>query len=512
MRLIVIVSVLFLFACGEKKDGFSVDKIPNPRQQQLFVSNPDHIISESTVASLNSQMDALDKEGTAYVAIVVLKTIGDKVPKDVAHEIFNLWKPGDPAKNNGLVVLLVEDQHRIEFETGYGLEGDLPDVICFRIQQQKMVPLFKENNYDEGMIQGMDAVVAVLKHQDVAATDAVTEDPPPVADSSQTETAEAPVAITVGEDFQAEDNYPPARKLPEDWTYFPYLFYIIICRIAAGFFFIKKDKKTARPFNDPPVLYNPGFFSGLWIYVVPFAAIMAIIWLTNYDWQWWFLPAIFYLVWFVHLFYRVTVININAARLLSNDRKQRYDALSLAHKNFAVFAYVFPVPFFLYHKWNQSRMNRIRNTPFDCEQCHTPMELMLKKNKKQHLAEGQAVEEKMGSVSYDIWHCNTCNKEKVVGYNSLYTKASECPECHYRTLRPAKKVVIERPTYSSSGSGLQHYECKHCGHIEKTPYVIAKLSSSGSSSSGSSSGSSSSSSSGSSSGGSSGGGGAGSSW
>lgn len=37
-------------------------------------------------------------------------------------------------KNNGLVILLVTDQRCIQFYTGYGLEGDLPDAICKRIQ------------------------------------------------------------------------------------------------------------------------------------------------------------------------------------------------------------------------------------------------------------------------------------------------------------------------------------------------------------------------------------------
>jgi uncharacterized protein len=491
MRLIALMSVLFLFACGEKKNGFSVENIPDPRQQGVYVSNPDHILSETTVASLNVLMEGLDKEGTAYVAIVVLKTIGDKVPKEVAHEIFKLWKPGDAAKNNGLLVLLVEDQHRIEFETGYGLEGDLPDVICFRIQQQKMVPLFKQNDYDAGMIQGMDAVAAVLRHAQVAETDinTVTED-----DSSVDPIYDA-----------------PSRELPGDWTLFAYFFSFFPSTIIAGFFISKKGK-NGKPFNSPPRLFTAGFFSGLWLYIFPFIAILAYIWLTDYNFYWWTLLGIFYLNWLTYLLYRITVININAGRLLSNERQQRYDAFNLAHRNFGAYAFIFPIPLFLYHKWNQNRMARIRNTPFSCEQCNTPMELINKKNKKQSLDEGQLTEEKIGSVNYDIWHCQSCNKEKAVGYESIYTKATECSKCHYKTLRETKKVVIKRPTYSSKGSGLQHYECKHCDHIEKTPYVIAKLTSSSSSSSGSSSGSSSSSSSGSSSGGSSGGGGAGSSW
>jgi uncharacterized protein len=536
MRLLVLVSVLFLFACTEKKTDFSIGNIPNPREHASFVSNPDHIINETTTGQLNSLMNGLDKEGTAYVAIVLVKTIGDKVPKDVAHEIFKLWKPGDPAKNNGLVVLLVEDQHRIEFETGYGLEGDLPDVICFRIQQQKMLPLFKENNYDEGMIQGMEAVASVLRHPgENADTEPVTVDgvavnteitdtsiaaAAPVKDGLidlPADTA-AGVVMSDSEKFSIvqkaidEQNYieqtTPQRKLPGEWTVFLYLFYIVISRIVAGFFIRKKEK----PFNNPPILYNPSFFSGLWIYAFPFIAFGAMIWFTNYNVYWWTLVVIFYLNWLSYLIYRVTIININAKRLLSTNRKQRYDALNLAHKGFGAYAYVFPIPFYFYHKWNQHRLTGIRNTPFPCEQCNTPMELIDKKNKKQYLDEGQAVEEKIASVSYDVWHCNTCDKVKVTGYDNIYSSATECPKCHYKTLQAGKKVVIQRASYSSEGVGSQDFNCKHCGHIEKVPYVIAKLSSSSSSSSGSSSSSSSSSSSGSSSGGSSGGGGAGSSW
>ena len=65
-----------------------------------------------------------------------------------------------------MLILFVEDQRSITFETGYGIEGDLPDALCKRIQMEKMIPLFKKGNYDEGMIAGMTAVVDVLKKKD----------------------------------------------------------------------------------------------------------------------------------------------------------------------------------------------------------------------------------------------------------------------------------------------------------------------------------------------------------
>ncbi|WP_177230410.1 YgcG family protein [Chitinophaga sp. CF118] len=489
---VLLLSILF-FACKEKKSGFSVETIPNPMQQAEYVSNPDHIISAATTEKLNGLMDGLKKEGTAQVVIVLLKTIGDKVPKDVVHEIFRTWKPGQKDKNNGLVVLLVDDQHRIEFETGYGLEGDLPDVICFRIQQQKMLPLFRKNNYDEGMWQGMNAVVSVLHH-----------------DSTTT------VAETLDID-NYQDNFaetPPRRELPGEGTFFLYIFYIGLSRLFAGFFIKKKEKEV----NNPPALYVPGLFSGLWIYVFPAVIMFSIAWFTTYSFHWWTMPVIFYLNWLSYLIYRILVININATRHFSEDRHLRYEGLNLALKNFYIYAVIFPIPLYPIYKWHLSRMRHLRNDSYPCEQCNTPMQLLKKKGKSKFLQEGQLAEEKIGSVVYDVWYCKACDKTKVLGYDSPILKAVQCPKCNNKTLRDTRKVVTKHPTKSSKGEGMQYSECKFCNHTEKVPYVIAMLSSSDSSgsssgsSSWSSSDSSSSSSSSDSSGGDSGGGGAGSSW
>jgi uncharacterized protein len=51
----------------------------------------------------------------------------------------------------------------IRFHTGYGLEGVLPDALCYRIQQDYMVPYFRAGNYSEGMVSGMRAVDALLQ-------------------------------------------------------------------------------------------------------------------------------------------------------------------------------------------------------------------------------------------------------------------------------------------------------------------------------------------------------------
>jgi uncharacterized protein len=143
------------------------------------------------------------------------------------------------------------------------------------------------------------------------------------------------------------------------------------------------------------------------------------------------------------------------------------------------------------------------------------MELLPKKDKKNYMSKGQLMEEKLGSVIYDVWSCKTCDTVKVLGYDSIYSTIAKCPKCNNKSLQATKKETVKRPTSSSKGQGLQYYECKCCGYTEKEAFVIGMLSSSSSSSfssSGSSSDSSDSSSSDSWGGGDSGGGGSGSSW
>ena len=96
---------------------------------------------------------------------VVVSSIGYAQPRQFATELFNHWGIGKKGKDNGLLVLFVLDQRDITFETGYGMEGILPDAICKRIQMQAMLPAFKEGDYDAGMLAGIKRIVSIVKEE-----------------------------------------------------------------------------------------------------------------------------------------------------------------------------------------------------------------------------------------------------------------------------------------------------------------------------------------------------------
>lgn len=142
-----------------------------------FTSNPDGILSVSAVAQIDSICYDLRHRGIAQVAVVAVDEIASDDVFEFAYELFSAWGVGNKS-DNGIGVLLVESEHEIRFVTGYGIEGVLPDALCKRIQMQYMLPHFRNDDYDSGMVAGISAIRSVLNGSELDAglTDDYEED------------------------------------------------------------------------------------------------------------------------------------------------------------------------------------------------------------------------------------------------------------------------------------------------------------------------------------------------
>lgn len=145
--------------------AMTVDEVPNIhlKDARQYVTDPSAILSTAARDSINLMLGQLEKDSGIEVAVVMLPSIGNDDIFDFAHNLFRKWGIGKKKENNGLLVLFVMDQHKVRFTTGYGLEGALTDALSKRIQMNEMVPAFKEGKWDEGMVKGVRATVAILK-------------------------------------------------------------------------------------------------------------------------------------------------------------------------------------------------------------------------------------------------------------------------------------------------------------------------------------------------------------
>lgn len=150
--------------------SYTISDVPNVHiaDASQYVSDPTSILSPASRDSINAMLARLEKSKGIESAVVLLPSIGDADIFQFAHDLFRTWGIGKKKANNGLLVVLVLDQRKVRFTTGYGLEGTLTDALSRRIQTQWMIPCFKKADWDGGMVAGIGATVKVLDESEGA--------------------------------------------------------------------------------------------------------------------------------------------------------------------------------------------------------------------------------------------------------------------------------------------------------------------------------------------------------
>ncbi len=140
----------------------SVGDVPNPHSSGGWVTDMAGVLGIAEETAMNEMIQALHDDLTVEIAVVTVVDV-DGTPKSFATALFNSWGIGDAQANNGLLVLLVMGERRLEMETGYGLEATLPDGWLGSMQQRSMVPLFKQGAYGAGLVAGLTEINARLR-------------------------------------------------------------------------------------------------------------------------------------------------------------------------------------------------------------------------------------------------------------------------------------------------------------------------------------------------------------
>ena len=161
-KLLFILSLLGCLSLQAKE--YTIKEIPMVHLQDRtrYVSNPDGILSASAVATMDNILYNLEQNTGIQTLVVAVTGIEGGDCFDFAYRLGKEMGVGQKGRDNGLVILLSTDERCIQFATGYGLEGVLPDAICKRIQSRYMLEAFSQGDWDTGMVEGIRAVNGYL--------------------------------------------------------------------------------------------------------------------------------------------------------------------------------------------------------------------------------------------------------------------------------------------------------------------------------------------------------------
>jgi uncharacterized protein len=120
-----------------------------------FVNDSAGVIGEPRAAQLEGFLDQLKRKTGVEFAVLTVPSCAPEDPSAFKTRVFQAWGIGGKEKDEGLLLLVSMEEHAIRFETGYGLEGTLPDGWQSRMTRELMIPRFRSGDPAEGITAGV---------------------------------------------------------------------------------------------------------------------------------------------------------------------------------------------------------------------------------------------------------------------------------------------------------------------------------------------------------------------
>ena len=126
--------------------------------KDFYVNDYAGVLSETTKDYIMASSVRLAEETTAQIVVVTVENLEDRPLEEYATDLFRKFGIGDKEKNNGVLILLSVGDRKSRIELGYGMEGYISDAKSGRIQDQYMIPYYKKNDFDSGILNGYKAL------------------------------------------------------------------------------------------------------------------------------------------------------------------------------------------------------------------------------------------------------------------------------------------------------------------------------------------------------------------
>lgn len=465
--------------------ALTVQDIPNPRKEYGgWVTDMANILSDRTESQLNLMISELEANtGTEIAVVTVMNTAPASSPKAFTTELFNHWGIGKKGVDNGVLFLTSVGDRRVEIETGYGIEGVLPDAQVGNIISSQITPRFRQGDWDGGVLAGTEALVNILSQNPL------TSNPGKNQTENQTETGwlSGASAVALGLFLLAYKKTqkmmvkpiqlsPTGRSLilgNQRKNIKPGLYawiYLAVVSFSYGAMFITNAIDPSWGLWRWFVMLSIGLFS---------LTLLSDICPRIYRWGWAQIPTrIFslFLFCFIGLFvvtclFFISIIIWYSLSFSSGLTEMLSVNLIVSFGVSLLLIYVVDRLLFVVFKFKPR---------FQCERCENYLAMLPENVLNQELIDTQKTAQKLGSKRFEGWHCSHCYpdnlskfhlREYILNKNSRF---SECPYCQELTVVRQEKI-LNQPSYSDTGLRQITYQCQCCDYRQEKQEIIPRL-------------------------------------
>jgi uncharacterized protein len=119
-------------------------------------------LTTAQVDQLDAQLRALEQAKGAQVVVLLVPTTGAQDIEGYSLAVAEANRVGRKGIDDGLLLLVAKNDHRVRYEVGYGLEGAIPDAATARITREYLAPKFRNNDYFGGISDALGALTGLI--------------------------------------------------------------------------------------------------------------------------------------------------------------------------------------------------------------------------------------------------------------------------------------------------------------------------------------------------------------
>src|SRR5690606_22043988 len=134
-----------------------------PDKPRRLVNDYTQTLSPSQVQALESKLVAFNDSTTTQIAVVLIPSLNGYEVGDYGVRLAQKWGIGGKENDNGILLLASLEDRKVTIQTGYGVEGAVPDAIAYRIINNEIKPSFSRQDYFTGLDNAIDALISFTK-------------------------------------------------------------------------------------------------------------------------------------------------------------------------------------------------------------------------------------------------------------------------------------------------------------------------------------------------------------
>jgi uncharacterized protein len=120
------------------------------------------VMSADSRSAVEQKLKNLEDKSGIQLVVATVKSLQGSDVETYANDLFRAWKLGQAQKNNGVLLLVAPNEHKVRIEVGYGLEGTLTDALSSVVISSAIIPRFKTGDFSGGIERGVDGIISIL--------------------------------------------------------------------------------------------------------------------------------------------------------------------------------------------------------------------------------------------------------------------------------------------------------------------------------------------------------------